>query len=288
MLNQKIKQLRQANGWTQQELADQLHVVRQTVSKWERGQSIPDAKQALQLAQLFQIPVSELLDSEQPASADLQRELERQKALLDQYKQERQRQQKISKKRGQLLFLSFATLLIALWSNQPVLTICLTGLCWLAALVILLRNLNLLSGNLTDIQTRALRVSTCFDGALLLICMVAALLEALGVRLFPGESEKFFAVAVVSIVMIFSGLISRKLPFQRHTGLRLPWTVRDEDTWNVAHNALAITALPTALGYIAAALCTDQMELVTGLAMLIWIGIPAAISGLYFYRKFHV
>ena len=40
MLNQKIKQLRQANGWTQQALADQLHVVRQTVSKWERGVSL--------------------------------------------------------------------------------------------------------------------------------------------------------------------------------------------------------------------------------------------------------
>ena len=43
MLSENIKTLRKARGLSQQELAERLHVVRQTVSKWEQGLSVPDA-----------------------------------------------------------------------------------------------------------------------------------------------------------------------------------------------------------------------------------------------------
>ena len=43
MLGENIKALRKARGLSQQELAGRLHVVRQTVSKWEQGRSVPDA-----------------------------------------------------------------------------------------------------------------------------------------------------------------------------------------------------------------------------------------------------
>ena len=44
MLNEKIKQYRKSKGYTQETLAQQLGVVRQTVSKWEKGFSVPDAE----------------------------------------------------------------------------------------------------------------------------------------------------------------------------------------------------------------------------------------------------
>ena len=50
MLSENIRTLRKARGLSQQELAERLHVVRQTVSKWEQGLSVPDAAMLVQLA----------------------------------------------------------------------------------------------------------------------------------------------------------------------------------------------------------------------------------------------
>ncbi len=61
MLNDNIKALRKARGITQEELAAKLHVVRQTVSKWEKGLSVPDAELLGKLADELEVPVAELL-----------------------------------------------------------------------------------------------------------------------------------------------------------------------------------------------------------------------------------
>ena len=47
MLNENIKAIRKAKGLSQQELAVKVNVVRQTVSKWEQGLSVPDADMLL-------------------------------------------------------------------------------------------------------------------------------------------------------------------------------------------------------------------------------------------------
>lgn len=62
MLNEKIKFLRKQKGYTQEILAQELNVVRQTVSKWEKGYSVPDAVMLEKIAELFEVSVSELLD----------------------------------------------------------------------------------------------------------------------------------------------------------------------------------------------------------------------------------
>ena len=61
MLNEKIKSLRKQRGFTQEELAIRLNVVRQTISKWEKGLSVPDAEMLIKIAELFEISTSELL-----------------------------------------------------------------------------------------------------------------------------------------------------------------------------------------------------------------------------------
>ena len=63
MLNENIKALRKANGLTQDELAIRLNVVRQTVSKWEKGLSVPDAEMLQRIAEVFEVSVSQLLGS---------------------------------------------------------------------------------------------------------------------------------------------------------------------------------------------------------------------------------
>ncbi|MEE0757334.1 helix-turn-helix domain-containing protein [Allofournierella sp.] len=61
MLSENIKAVRKAKGLSQQELAVQLNVVRQTVSKWEQGLSVPDSDLLLRLSELLGTPVSALL-----------------------------------------------------------------------------------------------------------------------------------------------------------------------------------------------------------------------------------
>lgn len=61
MLHDNIKRLRQQKGMTQEVLAEKLHIVRQTVSKWEKGLSVPDSEMLVNLAEVFEVPVSELL-----------------------------------------------------------------------------------------------------------------------------------------------------------------------------------------------------------------------------------
>ena len=63
MLNENIKALRKTKGLTQDELAIRLNVVRQTISKWEKGLSVPDAEMLQKIAEVFEVNVSQLLGS---------------------------------------------------------------------------------------------------------------------------------------------------------------------------------------------------------------------------------
>ena len=61
MLNENIKTIRKAKGLSQEELAVKLNVVRQTVSKWEHGLSVPDSEMLVSLSEVLETPVSTLL-----------------------------------------------------------------------------------------------------------------------------------------------------------------------------------------------------------------------------------
>ena len=61
MLNENIKAIRKSKGLSQEELAVKLNVVRQTISKWEQGLSVPDADMLISISEVFEIPVSILL-----------------------------------------------------------------------------------------------------------------------------------------------------------------------------------------------------------------------------------
>ncbi len=61
MLNENIKAIRKSKGLSQQELAVRLNVVRQTVSKWEQGLSVPDSDMLISISETLETPVSTLL-----------------------------------------------------------------------------------------------------------------------------------------------------------------------------------------------------------------------------------
>ena len=61
MLNENIQSIRKSKGLSQEELAIKLNVVRQTVSKWERGLSVPDSEMLINISEILETPVSVLL-----------------------------------------------------------------------------------------------------------------------------------------------------------------------------------------------------------------------------------
>ena len=61
MLNENIKAIRKSKGLSQEELAIKLNVVRQTISKWEKGLSVPDSNMLIYISEVLETPVSTLL-----------------------------------------------------------------------------------------------------------------------------------------------------------------------------------------------------------------------------------
>ena len=62
-IGKKIMELRKKNGLSQEELADKVGVARQTISKWELGETSPDLKQAKELSKIFKVSLDELTDN---------------------------------------------------------------------------------------------------------------------------------------------------------------------------------------------------------------------------------
>lgn len=65
MLSDNIRSIRKAKGLSQEEFAIKLYVVRQTVSKWERGLSVPDSEMLIHISEILETPVSILLGETQ-------------------------------------------------------------------------------------------------------------------------------------------------------------------------------------------------------------------------------
>ena len=275
---------------SQEEMAVKLNVVRQTVSKWEKGLSVPDADVLIEMANLLDVSVSQLLGIEESihSNGNLAEELAELNEQLARKKQKEKLLYQANQKRGLILFVTFLSMMITMSVKNEVVSILMAGICMLIAGIVLYRNLALFTSLTTDdLRIGIFRVTTLCNISILIIGIVFAFLSAVDVITFSENGEKLFAMVLLSCIMVFIGIVSPKLPYNRHTGLRLPWTVRDEDTWKIAHRILGFISFPMVLLYIACALTISDFEIVSVVTMLIWISIPGGISYIYFYKKYH-
>lgn len=84
MFSENLKTARTQKGMSQEILAQRLNVVRQTVSKWEQGLSVPDAEMLTKLSEILEVPVAELLGAK-IEKEDQVNEVAAQLALLNEY-----------------------------------------------------------------------------------------------------------------------------------------------------------------------------------------------------------
>ena len=82
MLGENIKTYRQKKGYTQEEVANRLHVTRLTISKWEKNYSVPDAEVFVKLADVLEVQTSQLLEVK--VDSDVQTTEEKQNAYAEQ------------------------------------------------------------------------------------------------------------------------------------------------------------------------------------------------------------
>ncbi|GEO77598.1 hypothetical protein LCR01_20410 [Companilactobacillus crustorum] len=61
ILGTRIKEEREKKGWSQNDLAEKLHVSRQSVSKWELGSAYPDIERLIQISDLFNVTLDSLI-----------------------------------------------------------------------------------------------------------------------------------------------------------------------------------------------------------------------------------
>ena len=85
MLGNNIRTLRKQKGYSQETLAEKLNVVRQTISKWEKGLSVPDAELLQIMAEIFEVSVGDLLGEKisEDENSPQENEVAKQLAILN-------------------------------------------------------------------------------------------------------------------------------------------------------------------------------------------------------------
>ena len=217
MLSENIKKYRKEQKLSQEELAIQLHVVRQTLSKWENNLSVPDADQLISLADALGVSVNTLLGTElenPDDPKDIAAELEKANKQIAQYAEEIRLHTEVGKVRGLILWLTIIAIVISHVFRNEILAISLSSLLLIGVLLILYRNLSLLSVAFSGkSETGSFKIVTLFNIILIILIAVFGVLIKTEVIRVSDKNEELFAAAIVSVVIIFSGIISPRLPY---------------------------------------------------------------------------
>ena len=289
MLSENIKKYRKDRKLNQEELAVKLCVVRQTLSKWENNLSVPDADQLIALAEILNVSVNDLLGTnleDQYDHKDVAAELAKANEQIARYAENERLRLEAGRVRGLILWLTIIAIALMQTIRNEVLAIAISSILLVAVLIILYRNISLLSvGFDTTGKTGSIKAVTVFDIVLIVIISIFGILVKTAKIHLSDNQEALFASALITVFMVFVGIIAPRLPYNRHTGLRLPWTVQNEGAWNIAHKILGIISIPLGLAYMSLTFFVNNMETLTLMVVLIWIGVPGLVSFLYAYKK---
>lgn len=116
MFSENLKKIRKEKGISQEELATRLNVVRQTISKWEKGLSVPDAERLIKLSEILETSVGTLLGDTMEAAAD-KNVISRQLEQLNTQLAEKSRRNSRIWKTAAIVFIILAVLSILLYAG---------------------------------------------------------------------------------------------------------------------------------------------------------------------------
>lgn len=134
-----------------------------------------------------------------------------------------------------------------------------------------------------NVKIKTMRTLNRLTILIIIIGFMFSILSPIKISLDPKTNE-ILIVGLCSIFIMFFGNLAPKIPFNRYMGLRLPWTVRDEDTWRVAHRILGYVSFPIGIVmFVLSFFFKSETIVVTGI--LTWIIIPSIYSLVFYYKK---
>ncbi|MBI5996574.1 SdpI family protein [Clostridium perfringens] len=134
-----------------------------------------------------------------------------------------------------------------------------------------------------NVKIKTMRTLNRLTIFIIIIGCMFSILSPIKSSLDPKTNE-ILLVGLCSIFIMFFGNLAPKIPFNRYMGLRLPWTVRDEDTWRVAHRILGYVSFPIGIMmFVLSFFFKIETIVVTGI--LTWIIIPSIYSLVFYYKK---
>ena len=183
-----------------------------------------------------------------------------------------------------LYFFAIIIIVIAVFVRKKLISGILILTFLIATAVFFLKNRTSLTGLPEDNPKNKTVKST------LIFCIILFLFGGVGIvmseqNLFTELTEKIYASGLVVLIMLWFGMAAGKLPFNRNLGLRLPWTIADEETWIVAHRMLEYISLPLIVIYVAL-LPFVENRTITMIILICWIGVPSFFSYLFYRKKF--
>ncbi|GEK92139.1 SdpI family protein [Alkalibacterium kapii] len=99
------------------------------------------------------------------------------------------------------------------------------------------------------------------------------------------DNDSGITLLIVLAIMGILGNTAPKLPFNRYMGLRLPWTIRDAETWKAAHRWLGYITFPIVIIMVIVFIVGVDVNEVVTYGILTWIAIPGAYSGWVYYKR---
>lgn len=114
------------------------------------------------------------------------------------------------------------------------------------------------------------------------IASILAVSLFMNIKSINGTMPENIEAMIVAFFILFFGNLSPKIPFNRYIGLRLPWTVRDEDTFRIAHRLIGYLSIPCGLLMLTFAYFNRVSLALT--FFFVWLIIPSIYS-LYFFTK---
>lgn len=183
-----------------------------------------------------------------------------------------------------LLIISLSMFVIGFIMSDMNIEILVLGVLGTVSLVILDRQANKIVALSEDNpKVKTFRLLNMFTLFIVILCFIFAL-SSPDNQISINEENKTLIIGFMSVCMMFFGNLSPKIPFNRYLGLRLPWTIRDEETWKVAHRLVGYSSFPIAIIMFIMSFFIDG-NTVGMVGFLTWVMIPSIYSFIFYYKK---